>query len=57
MGFWDYVILAAVLIAVGVSVFIILKRKKEGQGTCGDCAHCPGCAAMKEKKGAEDGER
>ena len=57
MGFWDYVILAAVLIAVGVSVFIILKRKKEGQGTCGDCAHCPGCAAMKEKQGAEDGER
>ena len=57
MGFWDYVILASVLIAFGLAVFIVIKRRKEGKGSCGDCAHCPGCAAMKEQDRTEGGQK
>ena len=48
MGIWDYVILAAVAPLVGLAVFVLVKRKKAGKGSCGDCEHCPGCAARKE---------
>ena len=54
MGFWDYVILFSVLIALGLAVFIIFKRKKEGKGSCGDCAHCPGCKAMNDRSSTEN---
>ena len=38
----DWIILFAVLAAVGLAVLFILKSRKKG-GCCGDCASCAGC--------------
>lgn len=41
------VIIACVLIVAGVTVSVIINKKK-GKSTCGcDCANCSGCSARK----------
>ena len=40
MGFWDYVILIAVALLAALAVFLIVKRRKAGKCTCGECAGC-----------------
>ena len=54
MGFWDFVILAAVAAMVGLAIFVLTRRKKEGKGSCGACEHCAGCP-VKEQKENEPG--
>ena len=43
MGPWDYVILISVVLLIGLAVFIMLRRKKAGKGSCGECSCCSGC--------------
>jgi hypothetical protein len=57
MGFWDYVILIAVALLVALAVFLIVKRRKAGKCTCGECAGCPGCQAMKDRSSAENTQK
>ncbi|MBQ1631890.1 MAG: FeoB-associated Cys-rich membrane protein [Clostridia bacterium] len=53
----DWIILAAILCAVGFAVFFAVRKKRRG-GCCGDCSACGGacsCEKMTEpgKKSAD----
>jgi LPXTG-motif cell wall-anchored protein len=48
----DWLILGAVLLAVGAAAFFAVRRKKRGE-CCGDCGACAGCM----KKGADKSEQ
>ena len=36
----DYIILGVILVLVIMVLVSSYKRRKEGRGCCGDCAHC-----------------
>ena len=57
MGFWDYVILAAVAAMVGLAVFVLTRRKKAGKGSCGECDRCSCCSGAANCTKKEDSER
>lgn len=43
------VIIACVLIVAGVTISVIINKKK-GKNSCGcDCANCSGCSSRREK--------
>jgi len=45
MSVWDYLVLALVALIAGLSVWRMVKRRKQGGGCCSACAGgCAGCA-------------
>lgn len=52
MSVWDYLLLAAVVLAAGFAVLRILRRRK--QGGCVGCSACLGnCASCERAHGEE----
>ena len=43
MQFIDYILLGAVLLALGAAVYVIIRNNKKGKGCCSDCSRCAGC--------------
>ena len=51
MGFWDYVIIAAILAALAAAVCFTVRNRKRGKSCCGDCSSCGGCGYTDKKSG------
>lgn len=45
----DWIVLAAVVLALGAAAFFALRRKKRGGSCCGDCSACGGCKDGQKK--------
>ena len=41
MNAWDWILIAALLAAVGLAAWKLIRDKKRGKSACGcDCGHC-----------------
>ncbi len=56
MSVWDYLVLAAVVLAVFFAVRSIVKRRKKG-GCAGCSGNCSACSLYTLEKQGEDCER
>jgi len=40
MGIWDYILLAAVTLALAAAICAVVRGKRQGRGCGGSCAGC-----------------
>ncbi|MBR0507922.1 MAG: FeoB-associated Cys-rich membrane protein [Clostridia bacterium] len=50
----DWAILGAIALAIGLAVFILVRRKKRGSGCCGSCGACASCCDCENRSGTKE---
>ena len=54
MNVWDVLIAALVIVFVFLGLRSVIRKKKNRECACGDCACCAGCAAKRTEDGAKE---
>lgn len=54
LNIYDYIVIAALAVCVGLALFFTIRRKKNGgcscSGSCGNCCGCPMAQSCDESK-------
>ena len=53
MNGWDLAILALIVLALALSLFVIFRNRKKGKG-CGDCSRCGVCRRENERENSPE---